>query len=90
MDNANLIAITKDSGDKVYTALVAELKLKGFVLRDEAVASQNFEFLGMVLNGASGRRHTARRCWCLWYAHSERCCKCDFPPALSVLEEIFP
>ena len=33
---------------------------KGFVLRDEMVASQNFEFLGMVPDETSGRlRHTA-------------------------------
>ena len=69
VDKANLIARARESGDKVFSALFAGLRLKGFVLRDEIVPSQNFEFLGVVLDGTSGRlRHTARRCWRLWYA----------------------
>ena len=32
VDNANLVALTRESGDKVFTVLVAELRLKGFVL----------------------------------------------------------
>ena len=82
---------------------------RGFVFRDEIVASQKFEFLGMVLDGTPGRlRHTARRCWRQWYALAKvwqrRRATGDalrvlgrhlchhfglFPPALSVLEEIF-
>ena len=90
---------SRSSVDKVLTALVAELRLKEFVLRDEIVANRNLEFLGMVLDGASGRlRHTHRRCWRLWYVvNALRVLEghlCDhfgvFPPALSVPEEIFP
>ena len=40
VDNASLTALTRESSDKVFTALVAELRLKEFVLRDEIVASQ--------------------------------------------------
>ena len=37
--------------------------------RDETVASQNFESLGMVHDGTSGRlRHSGRRIWRLWHA----------------------
>ena len=69
MDTANLIAHAQESGDKVFIALVAELRLKGFVLRDEVVACQNFEGLGTALDATSGRlRHTACRCWRLWCA----------------------
>ena len=56
----------------MFAALVAELRSKGFVLPDEIVANQHFEFLGTVLNGTSGRlRCTARQCWRLWYALTE-------------------
>ena len=45
--------------------------LKGLCL-GEVVASQNFQFLGMVLDGTSGRlRHTVCRCWRLWCALTE-------------------
>ena len=67
MDDANPIALARESDDKVFTALVAELRRKGFVARDEIVASQNFEFFGMVIDGTSGRlRHTGRHCWRVW------------------------
>ena len=110
VDNADLTALTREPGDKVFTALVAEVRLKVFVLSDETVASQNFEFLGVVLDGTPGRlRHTAWRCWRLLCALTKvmqmrratgdalralgrHLCR-HFglvPPALSVLEEIFP
>ena len=82
----------------VLAALVAELNPKEVVLHVEIVFSRNFEFLGMVRDGTSGRlRDTARGAGACG-VHSFRCCRCDSPlampsacsPALSVLEEIFP
>ena len=68
MDNASPIALTRGSGDRVFTALVAELRRKGFVPRDEVVGSQNLEFLGVVLDGTWGRwRHTGPPLLA-WYA----------------------
>ena len=49
VDKVNLIALIRESGDKVFAAPGAELRLKGLVLQDEIVANQNFAFLGMVL-----------------------------------------
>ena len=90
MDNTNVIALTlRVTEHSVFAALVAELKHERSILEDEIVASRNFEYLGMVLDGPSGcLRHTSRRCWRLWSALTKGVGL--FPQALSVLEEIFP
>ena len=45
VDNANLIALTRKSGE-VFLAWVAELRLTGFVLRDEIWGQSEFRVLG--------------------------------------------
>ena len=110
VDNANVIAQNRKSGDRVFHFMVEELSKKGFVLRDEICATTRFEFLGMVLDGDRGvLHHTPRRTWRLWMALTRvlQMGKCTgdalrvlaghlchhfglLPPALSILEDIFP
>jgi hypothetical protein len=78
VDNANITARDRQSGDRVFGCMVQALLDKGFVLRDRKEGETTFEFLGFVLDGERGvLRHTAKRCWRLWFAigrllHSNR------------------
>ena len=72
VDKATLIALTQESGDRSAPLLSRSSDCP----RDEIVTGQNFKFLGIMLDGISGRlRHTGRRCWCL--RHSQGYCRCD-------------
>lgn len=69
VDNANIIAVTEESGRLLYDGMLAELERIGFVLRDLTPPCSDFEFLGMVFDGERRTiRHSNKRCWRLKWA----------------------
>ena len=57
VDNANVIALARESGAESSQPLKRSLDRKEMFFVKEVVASQNFEFFGMVLNFESSSPH---------------------------------
>lgn len=69
VDTADLICVTRQQVDLLYSRMLRELYDQGFALRDLEAGSSLFAFLGMVLDGpARALRHSAKRCWRLAWA----------------------
>ena len=69
VDNANIIAVTEESGRLLYDGMLAELGRIGFVLRDLTPPCSDFDFLGIVFDGERRTiRHSNKRCWRLKWA----------------------
>ncbi|CAK0891661.1 unnamed protein product [Prorocentrum cordatum] len=69
VDNANMLAVGRDEGRRVFDFVLAALRRRGFALRGRVDGGPVFEFLGLVLDGPRRRlRHSQKRCWRLWSA----------------------
>lgn len=68
-DNANILPHGAAAGRLIFEALVTVLRNKGFVLRGEIDSDEQFDFLGMTLDGVRGQlHHTPKHGWQLWMA----------------------
>ncbi|CAK0887264.1 unnamed protein product, partial [Prorocentrum cordatum] len=67
VDNANMLAVGRDEGRRVFDLVLGALRRRGFALRDHVDGEPVFEFLGLVLDGPRRRLRRAR-CWRLWSA----------------------
>ncbi len=69
VDNVNMIALGPASGDKLFTAVLEELRRRRLVLRDLMYGEPVIEFLGMVLDRPRRLlRHSDKRLWRPWAA----------------------